>query len=522
MIEPLDKIKDERNPLRDYVLFYLGKAYFDQGKCLESKSIFKDLLENYPESRWAIYAATQVNSDDSCTPLNVSKGMPEDGSDCGDLASQSKAADCFFQSRRYAQAKILYVTLSEKARGKRGLYYLTRLSQSAARTQDFETALWANETLLKSYPRSAAALDALRKIAFLYQDARRYHEAIPALEKVIEQSHSSYEKKSYYERLGWCYFELGDYPKAISSFESGLELIESPFLLYWKGRSLEKLGKKRESREIFAALLEIYPSSYYGLRALDRLGPKKSSLNHWWPSLKRGLQWENKVQTVDSNDDLERASALSSLGLWQEALIEIRRARVKNKLFLPNNPRMIQKTRNGFRFFYRSPKFEDSDYPLPYADFLFSEVKQLRKTIDPFLVYAMMRQESHYRESIISPSGAVGLLQIMPGTGRRLADEAKWDSYHVRWLYEPTANIELSIRYIQKLFNQFGSRWYASVASYNAGEQVVSDWLRARPGMPEEEFIEEIPYAETRDYVKKIYTNWKAYRFIYKVRPSGL
>lgn len=135
--------------------------------------------------------------------------------------------------------------------------------------------------------------------------------------------------------------------------------------------------------------------------------------------------------------------------------------------------------------------------------------------IDPFLLYGMMRQESRFRESVVSPAGAVGLMQIMPGTGRKLARDAAWDDYDTTWLYDPVTNIELAVLYVRQLAGLFDGRWYAIAASYNAGEAVVREWVNLRKGLSEEEFIEEIPYQETRNYVKKVYANWKAYRFIY-------
>jgi len=146
------------------------------------------------------------------------------------------------------------------------------------------------------------------------------------------------------------------------------------------------------------------------------------------------------------------------------------------------------------------------------------EVQKRRNQVplDVWLIDAMIRQESHFREQVVSPVGAVGLLQVMPLTGKRVARENRWVDFDKKWLYEPITNIELAVLYLKKLCMILDSRWYAVVAAYNAGEHVVSDWLKQRPDLSEEEFIEEIPYGETREYVKKVYTNWQAYKRIYK------
>ena len=210
---------------------------------------------------------------------------------------------------------------------------------------------------------------------------------------------------------------------------------------------------------------------------------------------------------------LQRIYELASLGLFHDAEIEVRRVRGRLRIPLPPDPKKIKKGREGFFFEARHLEAEHPDYMIPYADFTFSGIH--KTAVDPFLLYAMMRQESRFRDSVVSPAGAVGILQIMPGTGRRLAKEAGWSDYQPDWLYDPVTNIELAVKYIKKLSDLFDGKWYAIAASYNAGEHVVKEWVAQRKGLPEEEFIEEIPYSETRDYVKKVYTNWRAYRFIY-------
>jgi len=369
--------------------------------------------------------------------------------DCGDLSSLSRQAECYFKSRQYLQAKEIYRQLvRKKSRRKNDIKNLIYLSQAAARSQDFETAIEANRTLILRYPRTSAATEALRKIAFLEQDSGNYGEAILLLKRLLKMVRSPHEQRALWEKIGWCYFRLGRYQEALESFDEGLAKAETPYLLYWKAKSLEHLESQRfQAQEIFKNLVEIYPATYYGFRSLQNLRRKKGKkfsrniLKQWWS--------------------------------------------------------------------------DHDDYQIPYAHFLLSEIRKQKAYLDPFLLYGMMRQESHYRENIVSPAGAMGLLQIMPGTGCRLADEAGWNSFYVSWLQDPLTNIELSIRYVKKLEHIFPHQWYATVASYNAGEKVVAEWIKAREGLSEEEFIEEIPYGETRDYVKKVYTNWKAYQTIY-------
>lgn len=496
--------------IRDYVLFYLGKNLLHLQRCREARDIFQELLTSYPDSRWGALAEIQVRSPEECPALDSIPAISGPAR-CEMETRLMDRADCYFKSRQYSKAKELY-RVTVEAGGTPKMFI--RLSQAAARSQDFDTAIWANQTLRRRFPKSSEAREALRKIAFLYQDARRFSEAIEALQDILRQSRAASEKRMVWERTGWGYFQLEDYSKAIEAFDHAIDEGETAHSLYWKARSLERLGRHEEAQPILHNILTIYPGTYYGLRSLERLyrngAPPRDLLSGWWTPMK-GLTWRKNSILHDNSRELQRVVDLQSLGLLSDARVELRRARIRFHLNLPKDPKDLAIKEDGIHVVEKQVTSEHSDYPLPHADFLFG----MAKKHDAFLVYAMMKQESQFRDWVVSPAGAVGLLQIMPGTGRKLAREAGWDGFEPHWLYDPLTNIELSIRYLTNLSELFSGKWYPMVASYNAGERVVSEWLKQRPGLPEDEFIEEIPYQETRNYVKKVYTNWKAYRFIY-------
>jgi soluble lytic murein transglycosylase len=514
------KIRQLDVAMRDYILFYLGKGLLNRQACHEAREVFRELVQGYPESRWIPWAEPQVQSAEPCPPL-ILEVQEAERTDCGEVLEEVDRADCLFRQRQYPKAKELYRRLVEGREGAKGqgIFNLTRLSQAASRSQDFETALWANFALRSRYPKTETAREAHRKIAFLHQDAGDYRKAILVLKELVEEARSAAERRHYQERIGWCHFRLEGYREAIAAFDAALREIESPFSLYWKGRSLERLGRKGEGEEFFRQLADIYRGGYYGIRALESLygrgSPPSRILKEWWLPAGPGLRWEKELASLGESSDLERIWELASLGLFQDAEIEIRRSRSRLGIPLPSDPKKIRKRGGEFLIEMRSLREENPDYRMPFADFLVSQIQASKAEIDPYLLYAMMRQESRFREAAVSPAGAVGILQIMPGTGRRLAREAGWAEYQPSWLYDPVTNIELAVNYVRKLSGLFGGRWHLIAASYNAGEHVVKAWAEQRKGLPEDEFIEEIPYQETKDYVKKVYANWKAYRFIY-------
>jgi soluble lytic murein transglycosylase len=163
-------------------------------------------------------------------------------------------------------------------------------------------------------------------------------------------------------------------------------------------------------------------------------------------------------------------------------------------------------------------------YPVVYSDYIINASKKY--SIDPFLLLAIAREESRYNPEAISPAGAIGLLQIMPSTARRLSLEIKKDNGSVggevaveaqRWpalLTDPALNIELGAFYLSRLIKRYGVLSYA-IAAYNAGEAAVDSWLKNNYS-DEDEFIEDIPYGETINYVKRVLTTYEKYLRIYR------
>ena len=132
--------------------------------------------------------------------------------------------------------------------------------------------------------------------------------------------------------------------------------------------------------------------------------------------------------------------------------------------------------------------------------------------MDPSLIWAIMRQESAFAIRALSWASAQGLMQIIPRTGRKIAAALEKEDYDVSMLRTPDTSIEFGSWYFAELLKKFHGHPALAIASYNAGPQAVSRWVDARPGIATDEFIEEIPYKETRHYVKKFSRNYSVYR----------
>ena len=133
--------------------------------------------------------------------------------------------------------------------------------------------------------------------------------------------------------------------------------------------------------------------------------------------------------------------------------------------------------------------------------------------LDPYFVAALMAQESTFVPEIVSPAKAVGLMQLAAPTARQYAKKFKM-RYTAGLRTNPEANVKIGTAYLADNIREFGDL-YLVLASYNAGERKVRRWMAERPGLPREEFIDDIPYPETQNYVKRILGTAEDYRRIY-------
>jgi len=152
-------------------------------------------------------------------------------------------------------------------------------------------------------------------------------------------------------------------------------------------------------------------------------------------------------------------------------------------------------------------------YPMPYENEVDRYAKQFQ--LDPFLVTAVMRVESRFNPFAESPKGAVGLMQLMPDTAKWAAGKMQVE-YSKEMLFDPEFNISVGCWYLALLKSQFGGNDAAALAAYNAGRTQVNEWLSKGQWSGSLEDAESIPFLETRDYVRKVFRDYKIYRRIYQ------
>jgi soluble lytic murein transglycosylase len=152
-------------------------------------------------------------------------------------------------------------------------------------------------------------------------------------------------------------------------------------------------------------------------------------------------------------------------------------------------------------------------FPIPYRADLERYSKQ--NGLDPFLMAALIRQESEFNPTVVSRSNARGLTQIMPSTGRELSRRLKVTQYSTAKLFQPGLNLQLGTFYLKSIADSVGGRWEAALAAYNAGLSRARAWSSWGEFREPAEFIETVPFTETRDYIQTVLRNADMYRRLY-------
>lgn len=151
------------------------------------------------------------------------------------------------------------------------------------------------------------------------------------------------------------------------------------------------------------------------------------------------------------------------------------------------------------------------------------EQAALRHGLDPNLLFAIMRVESVYQRGIISYAGAIGLTQIMPRTGRLIAEARGMEDFDTGDLVDPAVNLDFAAWYLASLIERFDGHLPLAIASYNGGPHNVRRWLRQHgPAQPVDAFLEFIPFEQTHRYVRRVLTHYQAYRAQVELPPETL
>ena len=343
-------------------------------------------------------------------------------------------------------------------------------------------------------------------------------------DKHIKESINFYERisKQFPDRredalwgTGWTYFISGQYGKAADVFSGLSRKYRDPQYRYWYARSLEQAGQKGQKE--YKKLLHD-EREFYGILSYTRNRDTVKETEHdEYRAVKAIYEQKETAGSLNSN---ERVEALFDLGLSQEALLELEHISKKpdsiaDIFYICSKFQALGAYEQVVRLAARVPyneKVHRFVYPLAFEETITKLSRQYR--IDPHLVLSVIREESRFDQDARSPAGALGLMQLMPYTAQRLDRTLSVGVKGTYDILDVNNNLHLGIYYLSQLVREFGSYPHA-VAAYNAGEKAVSKWKKRGNYPSSDVFIEDIPYLETKKYVKRVLTTYFQYKRLF-------
>lgn len=387
------------------------------------------------------------------------------------------------------------------------------------------------DAIEKRYPTSREAAEAkVIRAKYYSTDVIDYAKSVDNLTKAIDANAVGGDGENIWN-LGWTYTLWGKYDEALAVFDRYIKAYPDgdwkTNSLFWSAKIHDKFGRTAERDAKARQIVDEFPFSYYTYRVRELWGT--SSLQ---PSSNTFPDIDAELAKI-TEPRFEVVRALQDVGLDRAAAREMKVLAAKYSanpgvqfmladVYVRGGEPFKANTvlQRNFRSFVRHGgtniprRFWQILFPLAYWDALATEAQ--RRGLDPYLLASITRQESGFEPSTVSNAGAVGLMQIMPEEASRIATAGELGAITRDDLFVPETNIAVgAAEYSQKLAVMKGNHTLA-IASYNAGERAVGTWLEKTPVDDLDVFIETIPYAETRLYVKTVTRNRFEYRRIYE------
>ncbi len=378
--------------------------------------------------------------------------------------------------------------------------------------------------LAQQFAGSGTGAQALYLAASAHHDANDPAAARPLYQRVLSQYPGTTQMGLSMMRLAGMDFLDGNHASAAriwdqyrSRFPRGDAALQST---YWSARAREAMGDTSTARDLYRSIRRSARDSYYALVASERLGES------FWPLPMSASPGDSPAASARVRGWMSGIDLLRTAGFHDEASAEADRVvgaagGDRATLYalaeaLAERGYSQRAIRIGLRLQGSSPpdrRLLRILYPFPYRTLVTEEARG--REFDPFIASALIRQESMFEARITSHVGARGLMQIMPATGRNLAEQVGIDRWDPEVLYHPEINVHLGTRYLAQHLENYDGSLPSVFSAYNAGSHRV-DWWRRWPEYGNDQlFTERIPFRETRDYVKILTRNHALYRGLY-------
>ena len=445
------------------------------------------------------------------------------------------AAVCALRLKKLGKGDVekLPVTGDDSAALK--LYLESELRRNA---NDFDGHDALIAQIVARYPHSRWLEEALYSGGNMYTVKHDPVRAISDYLLLVKQFPKSTYAPSAHWRAAWQSYRLRRYPDAARLMDEQIMLYpagtEIPGALYWRGRLYEDVEHDLgQALNYYTALNASYVNSYYALQGRQRMAvlgqQTRPASAAALASVRRTEAPQLSAALPENDPHLIKARLLANAALNEYIAPEIQAsgtapqwgalAQAQIYQSFGENARALQAMkRSGVSFFSTPVQDVPSVYwqllfPRPYWETLQADAQQ--NGLDPYLVASLIRQESEFNPGAVSKANAYGLMQLLPSVGKSEAKKQGMKGFTTASLLNPTINLQLGTYDLRKSLDRYSGQAEYALAAYNAGDTPVRQWIAQNDYKDIPEWVESIPYTETREYVQGILRNREMYRAIY-------
>jgi len=546
------------DPISAHADFQLALARANQmtGNVDEAARLYRHIFLGFPLSNEGAQAKAQLAVVGAAAPLTMGERRAhadalyaggryaEAGEEYHALANDSAQADpaarnallvaaaaCDLKTKRLSKEEVDALPDTEDESGARRMYLAVEL----ARNKDDGNAQQSLVSQMEQrFPESPWLAEALYTSANMYLLRKDYPQAIVYYSDLATRFPDHRYAPSSHWKAAWLNYRLGNYSEAAVLFDKQIALYqggkEIPAALYWRGRLYaDQEHQPAMAASYYQTVSRVFEHYYYAQMARERLAELGQVTPADVAMLSNIHREEIPALTDDVPEDDEhviKARLLANAGLNEYIPAEIQAADGSEQWGAFAEAEIYSSDGETFRAmrvlkralpFYTSAPIDT--IPMGYWKILFpqqywSSIEQeaAKNGLDPYMVASLIRQESEFNPGAISGANAWGLMQLLPSVGRSMAKEEGIRHFNEVELLNPETNIRLGSRYLKQTLDKFDGQAAYAFAAYNAGDSRVTDWQSIGKYHGMDEFVESIPFTETRDYVQAILRNESIYR----------
>jgi soluble lytic murein transglycosylase len=554
-------LEKHRQPVKPDIEITLARAYLAGGDKSKASDIFHKLYFEMPTSAEAEAAAIELRNMGELQPagsfdqrhtrvllltkgrrfqdaLNELSPLVEQAPPDKLIDLQVEFAAALYRNHKRDDAQHLFESILQNQAASveakaQTLYFLAEIARDKDDGQKNRDYVAQLRTLA---PESTWMSDALLSAGNMYLLRHDYETATPFYAEVYQRQKNGKASAYSHWKTAWLTYRMGKKDDAKRLFEEQLSMYSSsaevPNAIYWRGRMAEDEGNKGLAHAYYQKLAENYRYFYYANLARERLSKVGDEMVDppVLDSLPRPQAPPHDWETPADNIRAQKAQLLANAALYDFAVAEMQAAspgsppwEAKSVAEIYNEQgsyiRSIETLKRAVPGYFAA---EIPQIPRPVWEGLFprpfwEELKRdaTANRLDPHLVASLIRQESEFNPAAISRANAMGLMQLLPSVGKGMAKEMKIKHFSSDELLVADTNLRLGTRYFKHIVDHYDGQVEYALAAYNAGEDRVNDWRKNGNFADVEEFVESIPFTETREYVQAIMRNAVIYKLLY-------